>query len=153
MTTLKDVVEDALTIIRPTMESKEITIDQEYLCHTKILTYPNELKQVVLNLVKNSVDILLEKEIKNPSIWIKVYKEGTDCCLEVRDNGGGIKEKYIKSIFDPYFTTKEKRDGTRLGLYMSKTIIEEHYEGALEVKNGDLGAVFKIKLDGTEDRT
>jgi signal transduction histidine kinase len=146
VTTLREVVEDTLTIIRPSIESKEITINQVYHCHSKILTYPNELKQVVLNLVKNSVDILLEKEIRNPSIWIEVYKEGIDCCLELSDNGGGIKEKHIKSVFDPYFTTKEKRDGTGLGLYMSKTIIEEHCEGTIAVKNGDLGAVFIIKL-------
>ncbi len=153
ITTLKDVIEETLTIIAPSIESKEININQEYHCHSNINTYPNELKQVVLNLVKNSIDILVEKEVHHPSIWIKVYKEEKECCLEVSDNGGGIKKKYIKKVFDPYFTTKEKRDGTGLGLYMSKTIIQEHCNGSIEVENGDYGAVFKIKLSGTEDRT
>ncbi len=153
LTTLKEVVEDTLTIIGSSIESKEIAVHQEYHCHSKINTYPNELKQVVLNLIKNAIDILLEKKIENPSVWIKVYKEGKDCCLDVSDNGGGIKEKYIKKIFNPYFTTKEKRDGTGLGLYMSKIIIEEHCKGTIEVKNGAKGAIFKIILSGTEDRT
>jgi C4-dicarboxylate-specific signal transduction histidine kinase len=105
-------------------------------------TYPNEIKQVILNLLKNAEDILLEKEIENPTITINTY----DNILIVKDNAGGVPDDIIGKIFDPYFSTKTKKDRTGLGLYMSKTIIEDHCGGSLSVSNDNNGAIFKIEL-------
>ena len=66
--------------------------------------------------------------------------------LEIKDNAGGIDKENIEKVFDPYFTTKYKSQGTGLGLFMSKMIIEKSLEGELSHENVDDGSTFKIKL-------
>jgi len=141
-TTYTKVIESVLSIIEISMGSKNITLIKNLNSREKFDTYPNELKQVILNLIKNAEDVLLEKEVKNPTVTIETY----GATLIVSDNAGGIPEDIIDKIFDPYFSTKTKKDGTGLGLYMSKTIIEDHCKGRLEVYNDHDGAVFKITL-------
>ncbi len=142
----EEIFNSALNIVGASIENKNIEIQKDFICNEDISTYPNELKQVVLNLIKNAEDALLEKDIKNPIIILKTLKDKKYISLIVSDNAGGVPEEIIDNIFDPYFTTKEKRDGTGLGLYMSKIIIEDHCKGLIEVKNSDLGAIFNIKI-------
>ncbi|NLC27714.1 MAG: HAMP domain-containing histidine kinase, partial [Campylobacteraceae bacterium] len=66
--------------------------------------------------------------------------------LEVEDNAGGVGEEIIEKIFEPYFSTKTEKNGTGLGLYMCKTIVEEHLKGEITVENREKGACFKITL-------
>ncbi len=143
-TTYDELIVSVLDIIGVSIENKNIKLIQELECHDSFTTYPNEIKQVILNLIKNAEDALLEKQTEDPSIRISTYKENDTYILEVSDNAGGISEEIIENIFDPYFSTKTKKDGTGLGLYMSKTIIEDHCGGEISVRNGYNGAVFKI---------
>ncbi len=148
-TTYSDVIQSVLNIVEASISTKNIKIIKELHCDATFSTYPNEIKQVVLNLLKNAEDILLDNKIKDPCIKIVTYTEEEHYILEVSDNGGGIPEDIIDNIFDPYFSTKTKKDGTGLGLYMSKTIIEDHCGGILHVNNSDVGAVFKIMIKAT----
>jgi C4-dicarboxylate-specific signal transduction histidine kinase len=145
-TTYCEEVKSVLTIIGDSITAKNIEIIKDLNCKSEFNVYSNELKHVIINLIKNSEDVLIEKNIKNPYIKIRTYKEDKTRILEISDNGGGISPENIDKIFDPYFSTKMKKSGTGLGLYMSKIIIEEHCDGRLEVSNNSDGAVFKVIL-------
>ena len=140
------VVNKSLNIIKSSIISDNVNIIEEYNCKSKMYMYENEMMQVILNILKNAQDNFREKQIENPFIKIKTYEENDKLRLEICDNGGGIPEDIIEKIFDPYFSTKDEKNGTGLGLYMSKTIVEEHHNGKLSAKNIDDGVCFSIEL-------
>ncbi len=141
-----EVAKGSLSIIGTSLRNKNIHVITDYSSAHTVLSYFNELKQVCLNLLKNAEDVLLLQEVEKPTIRIRTYNDATHVYLEVADNAGGIDASIVDKIFDPYFTTKERYDGTGLGLYMSKTIIEEHCSGRLYVENGEKGAIFTVVL-------
>jgi signal transduction histidine kinase len=106
--------------------------------------YPNEYAQVLLNLLTNAKDAIIERKVAGGAIWLSLAREDGYAALTVRDNGGGIPEAELAKVFEPYFTTKEK--GTGIGLYMSKTIIENSMGGRIEARNSDGGAVFAVRV-------
>ncbi len=136
-----EIVSKALQIVQSSLKVKNIEVITDLKSDRIFETYPSEVEQVVLNLIKNAEDVLIERKVEHPRI--KITTKGN--ILEVSDNGGGVPEEIIEKIFDPYFSTKAL-NGTGLGLYMSKTIIEEHCKGRLSVRNDSEGAVFTIEL-------
>ena len=136
----------ALRVIQAAFESNGIKIHTDYNCTNLILMHENELMQVVLNILKNSQDNFKEKGTQNPKILIKTFDTKEGSTLEISDNGGGITEDIMQKIFDPYFSTKDEKDGTGLGLYMSKTIVETHHRGKFLAKNNDEGVTFTVDL-------
>jgi len=104
----------------------------------------NELAQVILNILMNAKDALLEQNIVNPLIVLRLFSEHGKAVLTVTDNAGGIPDAIIDKIFDPYFTTKGPDKGTGIGLFMSKAIIEKNIGGRLTARNIGGGAEFRI---------
>ena len=143
---ISDIVESSFKIIAPTLEAKKIAFINNIENDIFVNTYVSELKQVLLNIMKNAEDALVEKEIQDPIIWIKGSQNKDFAELIIEDNAGGIPEDIIEKIFEPYFSTKKSKDGTGLGLYMSRIIVEEHCKGKLRVENGEYGAKFTISI-------
>ncbi len=139
-------IQEVLEIVEPSINIKNIHLIQKLHSKSNFNSYPREIQQVLLNIIKNAEDILIEKEIKDPYIKIETFEEDSNLLLSVSDNAGGVPNEIIKQIFDPYFSTKLEKNGTGLGLYMSRTIIEEHCGGQLSVTNGEDGAVFLMSL-------
>ena len=139
-TSWKIILDKALKILRSTLKSG-VSIDIEVKNEEYFECFENELMQVLINIIKNADDVLANNDVENPTIHITI--DGRK--IEIEDNAGGIDEEHIDKIFDPYFSTKGN-EGTGLGLYMSKIIVEEHSDGKLNVENTDLGAKFSIEL-------
>jgi signal transduction histidine kinase len=114
----------------------------------EIVGYKSELEQVFLNILNNSKDAFLEQgsKIIHPKVTIDVIQQENTIQIEIVDNAGGINPKIIDRIFEPYFSTKFESNGTGIGLYMSKMIIEESMGGRLVVENRDDGVVVIIEL-------
>ncbi len=139
-------IQKAFEILEASLSSNNIKILREYKSKEKLLMYPNELMQVILNILKNAQDNFLEKKISNAHIIIKTFDTLLSSVIEICDNGGGISQDIIDKIFDPYFSTKDEKNGTGLGLYMSKIIVEEHHDGIITMQNTKDGVCFNIEL-------
>lgn len=105
----------------------------------------NEMIQVLMNLIKNSHDAIVERQVKNGRIVMTIEDQEGPVILRLCDNGGGISEEIGEKIFEPYFSTKTV-NGTGLGLYMSKSIVENHFGGQLDFSNFGDGVCFTITL-------
>ena len=119
-----------------------------------IMGVKNQFLQVLMNILSNSKDAFIDKNIDDKTIFINLYEENDKKCIEIYDNAGGIKDDVIEHVFEPYFTTKHKSIGTGIGLYMSQEIIAKHLEGQITVTNKEFiyqdneykGACFKITI-------
>ncbi len=143
---MDDIIENTLGIIGRSIEYKNISLVKNCMFYSKISTYPRELMQVFLNLLKNATDALVERNVLEPKIVITGYEKDGYQIIEIQDNAGGIPEETMERIYDPYFSTKGSAKGTGLGLYMSKTIVEEHCKGRIRASNRENGACFTVEL-------
>jgi signal transduction histidine kinase len=106
----------------------------------------NELSQIFINLIQNSRDAFIYNKIKKRIINISTKNIDSIITITFQDNAGGIKIKDINKIFEPYFTTKHSSSGTGLGLFMSRMICEQGFNGTIIAKNYQNGAIFIIKI-------
>lgn len=144
---VSDSIEKAISLVRESFASNLVSIDSRIDCEPVTMGYPNEFSQVLLNILINARDVLLERKVIDPRITINVGTKDCRCIIKISDNAGGITDNVIGKVFDPYFTTKGVQQGTGLGLYMAKTIIEKNMNGLLTVANGPEGAEFQIEVE------
>ncbi len=138
----------AISIVEASLKNNNIKIINNInkIDDIQIFIVVGELTQVLINIFNNAKDILSEQNKKDKWIKIDLERRENKAIITIEDNGGGIPDNLISKIFDPYFTTKHQSQGTGLGLYISKDIIEKHLHGKLSVKNSQNGAIFKIEL-------
>jgi signal transduction histidine kinase len=139
-------LEKALSLVRSNFEKRGISINVKNYGTTVMLGFGNEFTQAILNILNNAGDVLTERGIAKPFIEILCSHENSMNIIDIRDNGGGITLDIMDKIFDPYFTTKFMSQGTGIGLYMTKMIIEKNMGGKITVRNTEEGAEFIIEL-------
>lgn len=143
---LQDLIAQAKNIANPSLNFRELHINIEKTKLNDILISRNLLLQVIVNIINNAKDALKQNEIKNPRIDISFKEDKNTQIIYIKDNAKGIDEKIKDKIFEPYFSTKKSLNGTGLGLYICKTIIEKNCNGIIEVSNIKDGCCFKIIL-------
>ena len=142
-------IDTLLYMVKNQYESENIKINFEFE-KIEITNYENELKQALLNILNNAKDALVSKKLTekfDAFINISLYKNEEKMKLEISNNGGNINEEILYKIFEPYFTTKFETQGTGIGLYMTKSIIETNMKGKIEVQNISDGVKFTITLN------
>ncbi len=143
---IKDVLNKALSIIKDSLKNNNIKLTSSFETNKQVNAYPRELMQVLINIITNSKDALKSNKIKNGLISVRVYEDKKYINTDICDNAGGIDKEILPKIFDPYFSTKDEKTGTGLGLYMSKMIVEEHLNGIIKASNKNDGVCFTIRL-------
>lgn len=142
---VRESINNSISILSSDLKKRNIEIEVNF--HTneniKIFGIKNELSQVILALLSNANDAL--KDIQIPLIKIDVSSNNAEVIISIEDNAGGIKDKNLQKIFEPYFSTKEK--GTGIGLYLVKLIIEDSFNGKISVINKKEGANFTLLFE------
>jgi two-component system, sensor histidine kinase and response regulator len=135
----------ALAILKSKISANSIKINLELDKTLEITGIKMELAQVVINIVSNAIDVFIERELLNRDVFIKLFEKNSKVVLFIEDNGGGIENKNLEKILDPYYTTKA--NGTGIGLYMVKLIVKNNFNGELKVMNTEKGLKFIIVLN------
>lgn len=144
-TDINCLIKEALSILNFDAQDSKLKISLNLMTELPALTLNKiQIKQVVLNLARNSIESLKAGCEENAELLIETNLSGNYIQVHIRDNGQGIPAEFINKIFNQYFTTKEQ--GTGLGLGICRTLIEEH-QGQLIVKEHEgEGAWFMFTL-------
>jgi len=144
---VQDAINSSITVLNSELLKRNITLNINYKINEDSLIFgiQNELSQVILAILSNGSDALTNTEY--PKIDIIVDANDADLVISISNNGDKIAKKNISKIFDPYFSTK--KEGTGIGLYLSKLIIQRSFDGTLEVKNTQEGVCFTLLLEKT----
>ncbi|MGV8982325.1 ATP-binding protein [Clostridium sp.] len=141
-----DSIASTMELIEENFKFYKIEVCIENTDNLKAYGYLNQYSQVIFNIINNAIDALAECNTKNKKIGIGISSDGFYNTVRIKDNAGGIDDHIAKEIFEPYFTTKQKQQGTGLGLYMARMIIEKNFNGNIKFNNTDEGACFSISI-------
>ena len=149
---LESLLQRSMKFVLPRIKSKKIKIFKECDKELHMYGYKNELIQVLLNILNNAVDAYENRNFDDKIIKITCKLEGKNVKISISDRAGGIRDEYLPKLFEPYFSTKGK-NGTGLGLYMSKMIIEKQFGGTIDVKSSVFGTTFTIIIPQSVQNT
>jgi len=151
---ISSTIDKSITLVNAQLKNNNIKLIKN-IEDVKISNYQNELIQVIINILNNSKDELLKKDKDYEKlIFIQTKISYENLLITIKDNAGGIPHDIINRIFEPYFSTKHKSQGTGIGLYMSREIITKNMQGDIKAYNSIFkynsceykGAVFEITL-------
>ncbi len=144
---LIECLNDSIKFIEASYKTNEIEIENNIKKDIKLFGVKSELEQVFMNIFNNSKDAFKERKIENRKVIISAKEKENQIIIVFRDNAGGVDEKIIHRLTEPYFSTKFASHGTGLGLYMSDMIIRNTFKGELIMKNVDGGLETQIIIE------
>ena len=132
---LNDDIHSFLHLVESSIKTHNIEVILTLKKNIQLMGHPNELIQCFINIFNNSRDAFQNITLDNKYIFIKVTQENNTVAIAIKDNAGGIPEDIIDKIFEPYFTTKHKSQGTGLGLHMTYNLIVDSMKGNINIDN------------------
>ncbi len=150
---IKKCIDDTFTILALIFQNNGIDFTVKLNNDIKLNSFKNELQQTLLAIITNSLDELLQIEdiTHNKTITVDVTNKDENIIIKIIDTGRGISKSIQNKIFDPYFTTKSQLNGTGIGLYMSKMIVEKKLNGLIEYNTSNKGTEFIITIPKNVD--
>lgn len=139
-------IQDTIRLIHDKFSGKNVTIKVDIQDDLGLIGYKHEFEQAMLNIINNAKEAIVGSGSEEGKISIKAKLVGREIIITIENNGPQIDSEIIEKIFDPYFTTKFKAQGTGLGLYITKMTIEHDMGGKLNVHNTSNGVCFEVKL-------
>ena len=140
---LANLLDDIYQLSYPSIVDTDVIVDTDIDNELAISANRDEIKQVLLNIVINSLDALRYKATKPRMLTISCFKEDSNLVVDISNNGPAIPTELVETIFDPFFTTKEL--GTGIGLFVCKKIIEKH-GGTITCTSSETLTSFTIHL-------
>ena len=141
---LHEAILSSFNLLKGALSHSMIELSIENGIDARIRGNENEFMQVMINIINNAKDALLASKVKERKIMISISTKQDFVITKICDNGDGIEPNIIDNIFDPYFTTKGLANGSGLGLYMSKWIVEQRMQGTIAVQSATDGTCFYL---------
>ncbi len=142
---IHELLQKAVNFVLPRTKESKIEITVNKYVEIEVVTYINELVQIVLNILNNAIDALESSNKEQAKIIIYVELKGEYIYISIVDNANGIPNDIIDNVFNPYFSTKGK-NGTGLGLYMSQMLAQKQFDGEITFTSSSLGTHFLVKI-------
>jgi signal transduction histidine kinase len=144
---IKDRIKETAVFFQDSVSDDKYNLILNINADKELIGIPRDFGYAILSILNNSKDVMELRDVRNPLIEISVERQSDQHIqIIIQDNGGGIDQDILDRIFEPYFTTKFPTVGTGMGLYVSRTIIEDHFGGHISVENSSNGARFLIIL-------
>ncbi|GFO66671.1 hypothetical protein GMLC_02500 [Geomonas limicola] len=141
-------IERTLSLVGDSLRNNHIAVVTQLQGQATVTGYFNEFCHALLNILQNARDALLERQVEGGKVVIASSMQGDHAVVTITDNAGGIPKEIIEKIFEPYFSTKAVQ-GTGIGLFMTKNIIEDNMSGSITAHNTEEGAEFRIEIPGS----
>jgi len=138
---------ESLRLVQESIEHEHVAVHLDLGDLEPVFYVQNLLTQALTNVLINAKEAHLRKEVENPTIIIRSFKQKGKINVLIEDNAGGIAKDVIGYIFEPYFTTKTEKNGKGLGLYLAKTILTQQLNGNISVSSQDGKTKFLVSFN------
>ena len=144
---LAEAIHMVLDLMEVSLKYNQISINVDVEPGMRILGLYNEFAHVLFNVLNNARDAIIASQVGEKYISIRTFSKDDEVVIEIKNTGDQIPAEIMEKLFQPYFTTKGDKDGTGVGLYISRIIVEQRMNGKIQLENAEDGVCCRIKLN------